>query len=197
MGQLLNTKRNTNMKLPILTVMAWLVVATLCAPQSRPQRPRPVRPDQLAGSQSTGGKKRPPPPPGSGNKPTVGGVGITSVNEEGITVIIPSKSDSRWIWDDNCKDDRPPFDIGRWVQVRYDECPIAFDDPHFEYHQNFCGDTRFSPAHNYGDWYGSKLEAMWTYPEYKYCPQVPVCLACPALARCGPFKCGPFNCEVT
>ena len=30
------------------------------------------------------------------------------------------------------------------------------------------------------------MEGMWTYPELKYCESVPVCLACPALGKCGP-----------
>ena len=36
----------------------------------------------------------------------------------------------------------------------------------------------------YKNWY--RLDAMWTYPEYKYCENVPVCIACPALGKCGP-----------
>ena len=109
-------------------VMTVLVVAVASTPQSRPQRPRPLRPDELAAAQqSTNGKRKPPPPPGAEN------------GKEGQTLVdVPAKSNTRWIWDDNCKDDRPPFQLGRWIQVRHDECPIAFWDPDFDFHENFC-----------------------------------------------------------
>jgi len=170
-----------------------LVSLVLCTPQSRP--PRPPRPDELAGSpQSSGVKKRPPPPPtsGSGLKVDSGlvqsfedGGPVQSFDYGGLVqsfVSGPGPS-TKWIWDENCKSDRPPFDLGRWIQVQYDECPIAFDDPNFDDHQNFCGDKSTNAI---AQLYGSKMEGMWTYPEYKYCESVPVCLACPALGRCGP-----------
>ena len=117
-----------------------LVAIALSTPQPRP--PRPPRPDELAASpKSTAGKRRPPPPPGSGSgvsfsvgQDIFGGTAGSVTGSAGV----PVKSNTRWIWDDNCKNDRPPFDLGRWVQVRYDECPIAFDDPEFDFHDNFC-----------------------------------------------------------
>eukprot|EP00092_Neocalanus_flemingeri_P027383 GFUD01029698.1.p1 GENE.GFUD01029698.1~~GFUD01029698.1.p1 ORF type:complete len:172 (-),score=43.99 GFUD01029698.1:366-881(-) len=162
-------------------VLSVLVVAAASSPQSRP--PRPPRPDELASSTqpSTGGKRKPPPPPGAGalgNRPTTAGGAA-----EGI-FFVPPKSNTRWIWDENCKNDRPPFELGRWIEVRKDECLIAFEDPKFHSHEFFCKPSPIND--NYKYWYGSQLEAMWTYPEYQYCESVPVCLACPALGRCGP-----------
>ena len=109
--------------------MTVLVVAVKGTPQSRPQRPRPPRPDEVAFPQkSTNGKKKPSPPPGAEKRPG---------SAEGS--FVPSElSNTRWIWDDNCKDDRPPFGLGRWIQVRLEECPIAFNDPNFHSHEYFC-----------------------------------------------------------
>ena len=106
-----------------LTILVSIAIST---PQSRP--PRPPRPDELAGSSvSNGGKKRPPPPPGSGGliQATAGAAVTENTNR-------------RWIWDENCRNDRPPFQLGRWVQVNYTDCPIAFEDPEFDFHDNFC-----------------------------------------------------------
>eukprot|EP00090_Calanus_glacialis_P032041 TRINITY_DN5316_c0_g1_i1.p1 TRINITY_DN5316_c0_g1~~TRINITY_DN5316_c0_g1_i1.p1 ORF type:complete len:239 (-),score=49.70 TRINITY_DN5316_c0_g1_i1:80-796(-) len=171
-------------------LFTMLVSMALSTPQSRP--PRPPRPDELASlsPKSTGGKRRPPPPPGTASAVLFNIA--TSDKEEGAfgsvtgSSGVPVKSNTRWIWDDNCKNDRPPFELGRWIQVRYEDCPIAFEDPTFDYHDSFCGNPNVSPTHNFIDWYSSKMEAMWTYPEYKYCENVPVCLACPALGECGP-----------
>eukprot|EP00092_Neocalanus_flemingeri_P003249 GFUD01003478.1.p1 GENE.GFUD01003478.1~~GFUD01003478.1.p1 ORF type:complete len:172 (-),score=25.48 GFUD01003478.1:200-715(-) len=169
------------MKLIFLIFLGVLVSIASCTPQFRP--PRPPRPDELASShQSKGGNNRPPPPPGAGQ--------VNAIRESaagaGSGSLVPAKSNTRWIWDDNCKNDRPPFELGRWIQVRYNDCIIAFEDPDFDFHENFCGNPNVNPTHTYLDWYGPKTEAMWTYPEYKYCGHVPVCLACPALGRCGP-----------
>merc|ERR1711942_405647 len=85
----------------------------------------------------------------------------------------------------------PPPDSGSDVTIQGNidgaiasDGNIAFDAPDFDFHDNFCEPSPISD--NYQQWYGSKLEGMWTYPEYKYCENVPVCLACPALGRCGP-----------
>ena len=63
---------------------------------------------------ATNGKRRPPPPPSAGT------------------------ASEKWVWDDNCPNDRPPFGVGRWIEVSEEDCPIAFNDPDFEYHMDFC-----------------------------------------------------------
>ena len=116
-----------------LTISVSIAIST---PQSRP--PRPPRPDELAGlSNSNGGKKRPPPPPGSS-------IGVLIQPASAVTSSSDKNSQTvglgnrRWIWDDNCKNDRPPFQLGQWVQANYIDCPIAFEDPEFDFHDNFC-----------------------------------------------------------
>jgi len=177
----------------ILSIVTCILLAslTLGEPQARP--PRPPRPGDSVNT--SGGSSRRPPPPPEPIEPSVPARFPQLDSDSGSDVKLQGNIDgaiasdavprrTRWIWDDNCKNDRPPFDLGRWIQVRYDECPIAFDDPDFDFHDNFCEPSPISD--NYQQWYGSKLEGMWTYPEYKYCENVPVCLACPALGRCGP-----------
>ena len=115
------------MKLLQTLTLTILVSIAISTPQSRP--PRPPRPDELAGSSvSNGGKKRPPPPPGLIQ--ATAGAAFTGSDYE--------NTNKRWILDVNCKNDRPPFQLGRWVQVNYIDCPIAFEDPEFDFHDNFC-----------------------------------------------------------
>ena len=114
------------MKLLFPLGFSMLVSLVSSTPQSR----RPPPPNEVSISQESG-KRRPPPPPGAGQ-----GNDFRKTNEAGYTFV--KKSNTRWIWDENCKDDRPPFEIGRWIQVRHQECPIAFEDPEFDSHQEFC-----------------------------------------------------------
>ena len=114
----------------ILSIAFYTMLASLVLgdPQSRP--PRPPRPDSV---NTSGGRRRPPPPPDSGSD-----LPEKLNSDGGIALGIPNAKPKEWIWDDNCRNDRPPFDLGRWIQVGYDECPIAFDDPDFHFHENFC-----------------------------------------------------------
>ena len=106
----------------ILFVVTIILGAAYVSAQ---RRPRPPRPDEVL--KATEGKRKPPPPTSSDEK-----------RPESINGVIPPKANTRWIWDDNCKNDRPPFGLGRWIQVLYEECPIAFDDPRFDFYDNFC-----------------------------------------------------------
>merc|ERR1712059_220656 len=93
--------------------------------------------------------------------------------------------EAKYVWDDNCKDNRPPFNVGRWIKVNRETCPVAFNDPEFdrfESHDQLCNNDELK------DIYGDNVEVMWTYPEYGFCKNTVTCLACPALADCGPAK---------
>ena len=121
----------------ILSIVTCILLAslTLGEPQARP--PRPPRPGDSVNT-SGGSSRRPPPPPDSGSDVTIQGNIDGAIASDGNIAFDAVPRTTRWIWDDNCKNDRPPFDLGRWIQVRYDECPIAFDDPDFDFHDNFC-----------------------------------------------------------
>jgi len=126
-----------------------------------PSRPGPPRPRQG----SEGGVKPPPPP-------TDNRIGATA-----------NRQNSKYVWDENCKDDRPPFGEGRWIRVTSDECPVAFEDPRFSFYDSFC---RSGMSEQHREWYSDEVEGVWTYPEYAYCGALPTYLACPALEECGP-----------
>merc|ERR1719153_1601630 len=129
------------------------------APPSRPDPPRPG--PVFAGA--TPGKNRPPPPPT-------------------VTRIVAAESQNfKYVWDENCKDDRPPFALGRWIRVTSKECPVAFEDPRFVYYDSFCGSEM---ADQHKEWYEDEVQGVWTYPEYGYCEALPTYLACPALEKC-------------
>merc|ERR1712192_54185 len=66
-----------------------------------------------------------------------------------------------------------------WLTVRYDECPVAFEDPRFGNHGMFCNNPMMSRL------YSGKVKGIWTWPEWGYCPTLPACLACPVLGDCG------------
>ena len=121
----------------ILSIVTCILLAslTLGEPQARP--PRPPRPSDSVNT-SGGSSRRPPPPPDSGSDVTIQGNIDGAIASDGNIAFDAVPRTTRWIWDDNCKNDRPPFDLGRWIQVQYDECPIAFDDPDFDFHENFC-----------------------------------------------------------
>ena len=93
---------------------SFLLVFILAAAAASPQ----LRTSSRSLSGATNGKRRPhpPPPPGARRK----------------------KASEKWVWDDNCPNDRPPFGVGRWIKVSEEDCPIAFNDPDFEYHMDFC-----------------------------------------------------------
>ena len=48
------------------------------------------------------GAKRPPPP----------------TEDEGTSLLSSSRSNLKWIYDQNCKNDRTPLGLGKWIQVR-------------------------------------------------------------------------------
>jgi len=128
-----------------------------------PSRPGPPRQEF---SEVTPGKIKPPPPP------TENRIGATA-----------NRQNSKYVWDENCKDDRPPFGEGRWIRVTSDECPVAFEDPRFSFYDSFC---RSGMSEQHREWYSDEVEGVWTYPEYAYCGALPTYLACPALEECGP-----------
>ena len=126
------------MKISCLIFLTVLVLDHYCIPSNETHHPshpdelptslNPPGPDEVATSlHSTGGKTRPPPPPGAVNR-------TIQYSADGPVY----QYNTRWIWDANCKDDRSPFELGRWIQVTHDECPIAFEDPNFHSHEYFC-----------------------------------------------------------
>ena len=64
--------------------------------------------------------KKPPPPP------------VIGTFDSG------AKKTTRWIYDEDCTSDRPPFGLGRWIEVTHEECPLVFVDPNFDFHRDFC-----------------------------------------------------------
>ena len=90
---------------------SFILVFILAAAAASPQLRKSSR--SLPGA--TNGKRKPPPPPTR-----------------------RMKASKKWVWDDNCPNDRPPFGPGRWIEVSEEDCPIAFNDPEFEYHKDFC-----------------------------------------------------------
>ena len=87
-------------------------------------RSGPPRPGQGL-TRATKGKIKPPPPP------TDRGTGALLTNRQG-------QEEAKYVWDENCQDNRPPFEEGRWIRVTYEECPVAFDDPRFSHYRSFC-----------------------------------------------------------
>ena len=111
---LIDLEEELMMRSYINIIISVLLFVATGSPRSR--RPRPPRLDEVVN-----GRKKPPPPPGA--------EALSGIIVEGTFNKPASKS--RWIWDDNCKNDSPPFELGRWIQVRYEEC--------VKFHDSFCG----------------------------------------------------------
>jgi len=80
---------------------------------------------------------------------------------------------------------------GQWVLARYDQCPIAFEDPSFRLHESLCNENLriASWSSLYGrhqvmpmfTWQGPMA---WGGNTMSFCQNVPVCLSCPVLGQC-------------
>merc|ERR1719244_151527 len=142
----------TSLTMSCITMLLVLVSSISCQRRGPP------------GKSFSTGSVRPPPPV---LFETAGG----TANRE------PAR-DSNFVWDDDCKDDRPPFGLGRWIQVNRRNCPVAFDDPYFEETVG-CESEYFSDCRD-------KVHPLWTYPEYGFCRKTVAYIYCPALLNCGP-----------
>jgi len=90
------------------------------------------------------------------------------------------RSPYKLVYDVDCED-YESGEVGKWIKVEIKDCPIVFEDPYFEKHGYICNrDSGELPLDC-----NTEFEAMWSYPEYQKCKNVPVCHACPILAQCG------------
>jgi len=90
------------------------------------------------------------------------------------------RSPYRLVYDVDCED-YETGKVGKWIKVEKKDCPIVFEDPYFEHHGYVCNRDSGELALDCN----TESEAMWSYPEYQECKNVPVCYACPILAQCG------------
>jgi len=154
--------------------------------QRRPPPPPPGAQTISSGSRGPPPQRPPTPPRGMRDQVTSSdaSVRIASRTTSGQTTSSFTSPSSRLklIFDENCGR------FGEWVFVTPDTCPVAFEDPNFSTLGYICGWTPFSNCRD-----SEEFEAMWTYPELEFCQNVPVCLACPELGKCGPR--GRSTCE--
>ena len=142
----------------LATLLSVLFTATIF---SNPQLKRPRPPTPAETLSATRGERKPPPPPidnnevpnssvanesqfgdgqfiwsgGSSNIVSGSVSNKISSGQGGGSLLYPEK---KWIWDDNCKNDRPPFGIGRWIQVTERDCPMVFYNPGSFLQEAFC-----------------------------------------------------------